>query len=232
MHYEWLGLVASTLWAFALVISVVPSNHLGAIGFNRWRMFCSSLILCTISICTNSYQNFNIEQISTIALSGFVGICIGDIALYVSLNRLGPRLSGLLFTTHVVFSVILGILIFDEHLDFKRNIGSLLIFLGVILTLYFSEEKSKNNRFAVSNTSIKIAVACGLIAGFCQALGIAIAKPIMDEGANAVAASSIRMVTALSFHLLLLLIFPKITKPTNNINFKIFSLVFINAFIA
>ena len=100
LHLEWLGLVSSLLWAVAFIVAVIPVNRLGSFAFNRWRMLCSSLILGSAALCTGGYGNISAHQVILMCLSGAVGICIGDVALFACFNRLGPRLSGILFTTH------------------------------------------------------------------------------------------------------------------------------------
>lgn len=232
LHYEWLSLISSFLWALAFIIAVLPSNHLGSIAFNRWRMLFSCLILGTASLTVNGYHGITVPQILTMCLSGAVGICIGDVALFASFNRLGPRLSGILFSTHAFFSVIIGILFFSESLSLPRVAGILLIFTGVSLTLYFSEEKQTSCRFAVSKISVTAATALGLLSGLCQALGIAIAKPVVEAGINPVAASSIRMFCAYGIHLLILMFFYRTAKARKPLTSKILFLIFINAFIA
>ena len=116
LHLEWLGLVSSLLWAVAFIVAVIPVNRLGSFAFNRWRMLCSSLILGSAALCTGGYGNISAHQVILMCLSGAVGICIGDVALFACFNRLGPRLSGILFTTHAFFSVAIGMLFFNETL--------------------------------------------------------------------------------------------------------------------
>ena len=110
LNLEWLGLVSSFLWAVAFIVAVIPVNRLGSFAFNRWRMLCSSLILGSAALCTGGYGNISAHQVILMCLSGAVGICIGDVALFACFNRLGPRLSGILFTTHAFFSVAIGLL--------------------------------------------------------------------------------------------------------------------------
>lgn len=232
MNYEWLGLVASAIWAFTMIMAVVPASHLGSVAFNRYRMLCASLILTTAALIINGYQNFNYEWIFYLVFSGIVGIGLGDLALYASLNRLGPRLAELLFATNALFAIIFGITFFNETLTFRRFIGISLICGGTFLTLLFSDEKKKDSRFATTNLPVYLAVICGLISAACQAGGQAIAKPALDQGANPIAASSIRMITALLWHLFILFIFPSRAKAKNPLNLKIFAIVFFNAFLA
>ncbi len=232
MNYEWLGLVASGVWACTMLMAVIPANHLGSVSFNRWRMLCASFILMIPATIIGGFDNFQYSWLISLVLSGIVGIGIGDLALYASLNRLGPRLAELLFATNAFFAVIFGISFFGESLTIRRVVGMVLICSGTILTLIFSEEKKKSSQFTFSTLPVWIAVICGIISAICQAGGQAIAKPALDSGANPIAASGIRMTTALCWHLVLMLIFPTWTKSKNPLNLKIFTIVFCNALLA
>ncbi|MCG6220628.1 DMT family transporter, partial [Vibrio diabolicus] len=137
MGYEWLALASASLWAVAALISVTPARHLGAFAYSRWRMFLVTLMLGTMSLFTGGWQTLSTSTLPLLALSGLVGIFIGDTALFACMNRLGPRRSGLLFSCHALFSALLGLWLFNEQLTGWRLLGALLVFSGVMLAILF-----------------------------------------------------------------------------------------------
>jgi hypothetical protein len=50
--------------------------------------------------------------VALLALSGLIGIFIGDTALFACMNRLGPRRSGVLFATHAIVFDFAGLAVF------------------------------------------------------------------------------------------------------------------------
>lgn len=89
MGYEWLALAAACLWAIASLLSITPAKHLGSFAYSRWRMGCTSVILTTIALFSGGWSTVHSSAIPAMMLSGFIGIFIGDTALFACLNRMG-----------------------------------------------------------------------------------------------------------------------------------------------
>ena len=102
--YDFLALGAAACWAFSSVSSVTPARHLGAFAFTRWRMLSVALLLWTLVAFTGGWRSLAAPAAWPLALSGLLGIFVGDTALFGAMNRLGPRRCGVLFATHAVFS--------------------------------------------------------------------------------------------------------------------------------
>lgn len=137
MGFEWLALAAALLWAIASLLSVTPAQHLGSFAYSRWRMGCTAIILTSMAMFTGGWHSVTAEHITPMMLSGLIGIFIGDTALFACLNRMGPRQAGLLFSCHAVFSAILGYFLFSESMTSMELLGSLLVFSGVVLAIFF-----------------------------------------------------------------------------------------------
>ncbi|MGL6150591.1 MAG: EamA family transporter, partial [Aeromonas sobria] len=137
MGYEWLALGSASLWAVAALISVKPARHLGAFAYSRWRMFLVSLMLGSVSLLTGGWQTLTASAVPLLAISGLIGIFVGDTALFACMNRLGPRRSALLFSCHALFSALLGLWLFNETLTDWRLLGAMLVFAGVMLAILF-----------------------------------------------------------------------------------------------
>lgn len=88
MGFEWLALAAAFLWAVASLLSVGPAQHLGTFAYSRWRMGCTSVILASMAGFTGGWATVETSAISAMALSGLIGIFIGDTALFACLNRM------------------------------------------------------------------------------------------------------------------------------------------------
>ncbi|MFB2866105.1 DMT family transporter [Aeromonas sp. MdU4] len=232
MGYEWLAVASASLWAIAALISVKPARHLGAFAYSRWRMFLVTLMLGSMSLLTGGWQTLTASTLPQLALSGLIGIFIGDTALYACMNRLGPRRSGLLFSCHALFSALLGLWLFNEQLTGWRLLGAILVFAGVLLAILFGR-RSSSNEWEQIRGSLGIGIGLGLTAALCQSLGVIIAKPVMMSGTvDAVSGSGIRMASALLAHCTLRTIGMPLARPINPINRQIFALITANGFLA
>ncbi|EOV7449141.1 DMT family transporter [Vibrio vulnificus] len=232
MGFEWLALAAALLWAIASLLSVTPAQHLGSFAYSRWRMGCTAVMLSSMALFTGGWSSVMAEHITPMMFSGLIGIFIGDTALFACLNRMGPRQAGLLFSCHAVFSAILGYFLFSESMTSMELLGSLLVFSGVVLAIFFGRRGQSQNALETVKGAAWIGIALGLLAALCQALGGIIAKPVMQTDIDPVAASAIRMISAFVAHCLLRATSAKISRATQKMNGRIFAITAINGFLA
>lgn len=200
---EALALVAAACWALAALFSAPASQRLGAIAFSRWRMFFAALILWGIALATGGWRSLGAADFGLLALSGLIGIFIGDTALFACMNRLGPRRSGVLFATHALFSAMLAWLFLGESLWGWSLVGSGLLVAGVMLAILRGRHGDESHAWEQTLGRLGVGVALGLLAALCQSVATLTLKPLMSTGIDAVAGSAMRMSTALAAHALL-----------------------------
>jgi len=191
--YEAAAIGAASLWAIAGLISAAPSQHLGAIAFNRIRMGLVFLMLAGYVALTSGWGSISPDHYVPLVLSGFIGIFLGDTALFLTLNRMGPRRTAMLFSLNAPMSVILGWLFLAETLTFWQLVGIALTFSGVLLAIRFGKRPSQLHKWESIRGPLWAGVALGLGAALAQSVGSLIARPVMETGADPVAASSIRV---------------------------------------
>ncbi|USH02259.1 DMT family transporter [Grimontia kaedaensis] len=231
MGYEWLALGAAFLWGISSLISVTPARHLGSFAYSRWRMACVSVMLTTLALFTGGWATVSSDILWPMALSGLIGIFIGDTALFGCMNRIGPRRSGLLYSCHAVFSALLGIWLFGETLEGIRLLGAILVFSGVMIAVFF-RQSGNAHQWEETKGNTWVAVGLGLTAALCQSLGGVIAKPVLTQGVDPIAASAIRMIAAFLAHGTLIFLQIRVAQPVNPINWRIFGMVVVNGFLA
>lgn len=199
-----LALGAAACWAIGSIMSVMPSRHLGAIAFTRWRMLMVAIMLWTVVALSGGWRGFSSGDLGALALSGLVGIFIGDTALFAAMNRLGPRRSGVLFATHAAFSAALGFILLDERMNLQAFIGAVLTLGGVMLAILLGRHKDETHAWEVDRGHVGAGVVLALLAALCQALGSLFAKPVMAQGIDPVLASAVRVSIATAAHFVLL----------------------------
>lgn len=230
MSLEWLALVSAFLWAGASLLSVIPARHLGTFAFSRWRMACVSIMLGLMTILSGGFGSLSLSHIGMMAISGFIGIFIGDTCLYACMNRIGPRRSSLLFATHAAFSAFFSIWLFKEHLSFQGWTGATVVFAGVLVAVAFSGSQQKKLEY--THGALWLSLLLGLMAALCQSLGTIVAKPVMMGGADPIAASFIRMITAFSAHMGLWLFRAPFSRSILPINLRVLGIIALYGLIA
>jgi len=223
--FEAAALGAATLWALTGLLSAGPAQHLGAIAFNCTRMILVALMLSAWVALTTGWSSISSDHIVPLVISGFIGIFLGDTALFLTLNRMGPRRTAMLFSLNAPMSAILGWLILGERLGLIQIFGIMLTFLGVLLAIRFGKRKSQLHKWESIRGPVWVGVLVGLAAALSQSVGSLIARPIMETGADPVAASSIRVgVAAAGLLLLTRLPFPWV-KPAGRLTLPIVGII-------
>jgi len=202
--YDLLALGAASCWAIGSVISVTPSRHLGAFAFTRWRMAMVALMLWSVVLWQGSWASFDAHAWGVMAISGLIGIFVGDTALFSAINRLGPRRAGVLFATHAAFSALLGFWLLDERMSGQALLGAGLTLAGVMLAMALGRHKDETHAWELDQGHVGTGVALALVAALCQALGSLIAKPVMAQQVDPVMASAVRVTVATLAHAVLL----------------------------
>lgn len=187
------ALGAACCWAFGSLVSVYPAQALGAAAFNRTRMCVVGLMLVMATTLLGTWASLQSSFFSALILSGLVGIFIGDTALFSTLRRMGPRRTAILFAMNAPITTLLGFLFLEETLPPFALTGCVLVLGGVIMAIVYGKRKSQLHDWETVRGSLPVGVALGLMAATAQAVGLIISKPVLDAGADPIAASAIRV---------------------------------------
>lgn len=192
-----LALGAAGCWAASALLSADPSKHLGAFAFVRWRMGLVLLLLWPVAWALADWALLTPTRLGWMAISGVVGISLGDSALFGAMNALGPRRTGVLFATHALFSAALGYLILGERLGAQAYWTALVTVGGVMVAVAWGRRSSDVHAWEPEGNSAR-GMGLALVAALCQALGAMLAKPALqgDDGLNPVLGLAIRVSAA------------------------------------
>jgi len=232
MWFEIAALAAAFTWALSGIVSATPSRHLGALGFNRLRMALVFVMLMSATLFTGGWETISMDAAGAIILSGIIGIFVGDTALFLTMNRLGPRRSGILFAMNAPISTALGWAFLGEVLSAQALVGIALAIVGVVLAIVFGKRPSQLHQWESVKGPLWQGIALGLIAALAQSLGSLIARPVMAAGADPIVMSALRVgVAALCLAALMQVPNPKF-RQQNPLTWEIAGLVALSGFVA
>ena len=220
--YYSLALLAALSWSIASIISTDITRKIGSLSFNRLRLIFVSMMLITYSSIDNSWSSIKVDYLNLIILSGLIGILLGDSFLFIALRRIGPRRNNILFSLAAPFTVILNILILQQKMNLSEIVGCIIVFIGVVIAIAYGSNKLNNHRWEKIEGSIKIGILMGIMAAFCQAVGLIMMKPILNLGADPIATAAIR--TSISAIIISFTFFYNI-KSFNNKNIYNFNII-------
>ena len=197
MPAEYLAALAALCWAFGSLFSATAASQLGAFSFTRWRLFFALVLLWALAFYTGEWRSLDGPSVAWLALSGLIGIFIGDTALFACMNRLGPRRSGVLFASHALFSALLAWVFLGETLWGWTLLGAGLLVSGVMVAIAWGRRGSETHAWESTRGPLAVGVSLGLLAALCQSVATLMIKPMMAAGMDAIAASAVR--TSASF---------------------------------
>jgi drug/metabolite transporter (DMT)-like permease len=230
--YDLMALGAAACWAVGSVMSVMPARHLGAIAFTRWRMSMVAVMLWAVVAVQGTWHTFDGHAWGVMAVSGLIGVFVGDTALFAAMNRLGPRRAGVLFATHAAFSAALGFALLDERMSLQALLGGILTLAGVMLAILLGRHKGETHAWEADRGHVGLGVALALLAALCQAVGALIAKPVMAQQVDPVMASAVRVTVATAAHAVLLLSGFRAARATQAPTLRVLVQTGLNGFIA
>lgn len=95
--HELAALGAALCWSVTGIMASGAVMALGPFAFNRLRWWQVFVMLAAIVLATGRWHGIDAADFWRIALSGIFGILLGDMMLFMTMVRLGPRRTGALF---------------------------------------------------------------------------------------------------------------------------------------
>ena len=165
----WFALVATVMFSISVVAAGRSSRLLGSHTANFWRIAVAVVLLGIWAFSVRS--GFGGGAFLVFFLSGCVGFGLGDVALFQSLPRLGPRLASLMVNCLAApFAALIEWGWMGTRLSALQVVCGTAILVGVALAL--APEKQTANSPQVGMAGIVF----GTLAGFGQGFGAVISR--------------------------------------------------------
>ena len=194
---ELAALGAALCWALAGLIAADASRAMGGIAFTRVRMlFVIAMLGAWLAVA--GVSPVRATDVPALLVSGLIGIFIGDTALFVTLARLGPRRTAILFSASAPFTVLLAWALLDESLAPAPLLGCALVSLGVVIAIVHGKRREQRHVWETVQGSLGAGVAIGLLAAFGQSLGSLLVAPALAHGTDAATVAAVRIVAAVA----------------------------------
>lgn len=190
--HELAALGTATCWATTGLLSTDAVRALGPFHFNLIRQGFVTVLLIAVVLVSGRTMDIGLAGAAVLAVSGVIGILLGDTLNFAAVGRLGPRRAGAIFALNAPMAALLGYTILGETLTLQATAGIALTVTGVALAI-LGRAQTGAHRFEVIRGGLLAGVACGLGAALGQATGSLIARPLMHGGLDPYLASLIRV---------------------------------------
>ena len=225
-QYATWGLIAATTASMFWAVSVVLYRRVGRIMppvmLNMTKGLAAVVILTLIMLgewviiglfgdaeawpAFRHLSNLSWFMIGLMALSGVIGIGLGDSLFFAGLNRMGARRMLLLFTINPAITVLVAWVFMGEPLVAWQLVGVALTCGGVAWVI--AERNSEKSDGHVD----PLGILFGLVAASCQATGVLMSRYVFEQGEMTAVSSAWLRLAAGSVVLILLLPMDKLLK--------------------
>ena len=190
--HELAALGTATCWALTGLIASDAIRAIGAFHFNLVRQVFVSLLLVVLVTLTGGWQGLSLHHLAVLALSGVIGILLGDTLNFAAVGRLGPRRAGAIFALNAPMAALLGWTLLGEALPVQAFVGIAIAATGVALAV-LGRPRQDAHRFETLRGTLVVGALFGLGAALGQATGSLIARPVMAAGLDPYLASLARV---------------------------------------
>jgi drug/metabolite transporter (DMT)-like permease len=171
------ALMTAVMWAAAVIFLKRSGETIPPFALNVFRVVVSTVFLVpTIAIAGQEIlYRAPLKDYLTLFASGVIAIAISDTFLLMALNRLGAGIMAIVDCLYAPFIVLFAFAILGERLGVWQWAGLALVIAGVLIAARHEPPRGTTAR------QILIGTLFGVIAMVTVALGIVIAKPVLER---------------------------------------------------
>ncbi|GAK88099.1 Gll3359 protein [Vibrio ponticus] len=170
------ALSAAAVWAIATWIYGQFSHHFSALQLNIVKGVIASLMMALVIPLTATIpDSIESTHLLVLAVSGVIGIAIGDSAYFASLKRIGANKTLLLESLAPPLSGILALVFLGSVLPIQSWLGVVITTVAVTFVIL---QPNNTGQSTVSWSGIGF----GLLASTCQATGVVISHYALVAG--------------------------------------------------
>ena len=169
------ALSAAVVWALATWIYSQFSHHFSAMQLNIVKgVAASGMMLVVMPWVEMPTMAISSIHLAILAVSGIIGIAVGDSAYFASLKRIGANKTLLLESLAPPLSGVLALVALGSVLPLQSWLGVLLTTLAVTFVIFQPDASGQQTNWS--------GVGFGLLASVCQASGVVISHYALVAG--------------------------------------------------
>jgi drug/metabolite transporter (DMT)-like permease len=174
---ELYALGCALAWAIAVILFKKSGEHLPPFALNliKTAMVLPLFAVTILVVEGTTLPSIPAAHLGVILLSGVLGIAAGDTLYFRALNAIGASRIAVAQALYSPFVILLSMLWLGERLGAWQFAGVGLVLAGIVLVTWSRERQSVDAR------ALRIGVAWAVLSVFLMALGVVIAKPMLEQ---------------------------------------------------
>jgi len=195
MNYvgETCALLTACCWSCSALAFSAATLRVGPIRLNVTRLLMAAVLLFVTVVLAGIDVHLSSSQLRNLAISGIVGLVIGDTYLFKSYENIGARMGMLIMSVAPAISAFLAYMLLGEVLGWMGAVGMGVTLLGIAVVVLERREVMSGTRRVHA-----LGIFYGFIAAAGQGAALVLAKMAFNEGpVNGFVASLIRISSAI-----------------------------------
>lgn len=165
------ALLSAGSWAFGTITFERIGKVIPYIGITFLKGVFSIVLMVILLFFSDGLYPIGWWEFTFLALSGIIGITIGDSLFFKSLQDLGAKTQVIFFLLGQILTMILSLLFLGELLTLEQYIGAFILLIGVVITTWGTQSNHPNKIrgivfgllsmlcFSISAIMVKAAIA-------------------------------------------------------------------------
>lgn len=197
------ALMTAVMWASAIICLKRSGESISPFALNVFRVALSSvlLVLTVVAAGQDLFYRAPLRDYLILFASGVIAIAISDTFFLMALNRLGAGIMAIVDSLYAPFVVFFAFVILGERLGIWQWAGMGFVIAGVLIAARHEPPAG------ISRRQILVGSVYGLLSMVTVALGIVIAKPVLNHS-PVLWATTMRQIGALAVMLPVALALP------------------------
>jgi drug/metabolite transporter (DMT)-like permease len=171
------ALLTAVLWSASSLVFTAATLRVGSVRVNVTRLLLASSYLLLMILARGVNVSLSASQIEMLALSGIVGLAVGDSFLFKAFQHIGARLSMLVLSVAPALAAVLAFAFLGEEISPGGIFGMVLTLFGVMMVVLERGTSPKNPKKANWG-----GIFYAFLGALGQAVGLIFAKLAFDEG--------------------------------------------------
>ena len=195
---EFYSLLCAVFWAIAVIFFRKSGERTPPLALNLFKGVTALVLLVPTMLLVDTgpliMQHATSDWV-LLAASGMIGIGIADTLFFASLNRLGAGKSAIVDCLYSPLVVLCSAVLLSEPIGIALAVGVVLMVAAILLG---SNPFSRSASSPAQRRDQQLGVALGVVAMLAMAVGIVIAKPVLEHSA-VLWASVVRVASGTAF---------------------------------
>lgn len=138
------ALLSACSWAFGTITFERIGKVVPFVGITFLKGVFSIVLMILLLLFTGGLYPIGLWEFSFLALSGIIGITIGDSLFFKSLQDLGAKTQVIFFLLGQILTMVLSLLFLGELLSLEQYIGAFVLLSGVVVTTWGTQSNHPN----------------------------------------------------------------------------------------